>query len=250
VQAFLALAARADVVVESFRPGVLERLGSGWDVLHARNPRLVLASISGYGAAGPYRDRAGHDLDYIALSGVLWALRGAVPRLQLADVVGGGLFCVVGVLAALQERAHTGAGRHVEISMTDAVAQLLVPGVTPVLDGSRPCYSVYRASDGAQFALGALEPKFWIAFCEAAGRPDLSDRGLDPDARPEVERLFASRPSADWLAFSARHDVCLEPMLAPTERPCAPPPLTAPREGRAPAHGEHTTAVLAEAGVR
>jgi crotonobetainyl-CoA:carnitine CoA-transferase CaiB-like acyl-CoA transferase len=246
---FLALAARADVVVESFRPGVMERLGCGWNELHAKNPRLVLASISGYGARGPYRDRAGHDLGYIALAGVLWALRGQVPRVQLADMVGGGLFCVVGVLAALHERARTGEGRHVQVSMTDNVAQLLAAGTTDVLDGTRPCYSVYRSSDGIYFALAALEPKFWLAFCDAAGRTDLADKGLDTDARPEVEKLFASRTSAQWLAFAAMHDVCLEPVLPPNDWSVASPPLTSPREGRAPEQGEHTAQVLGEIGI-
>lgn len=231
--ALLRLARGADVVVESFRPGVLDRLGLGWEALHAANPRLVLCSITGHGQDGPYAARAGHDLDYCALSGVL-ALNGPpdapVPLgVQAADIAGGAWPAVAGILAALLRRAATGEGAHVDVSMTEgALALLAMPlGMaaargTPLargrelLSGGTPCYGVYRTRDGRFVALAALEPKFFAGFCAAIGRPELAERQLDDGdggPRAELEAVFAARTRDEWAAFAAEHDVCLAPVL-------------------------------------
>ncbi|BDG01563.1 CaiB/BaiF CoA transferase family protein [Anaeromyxobacter oryzae] len=294
--AFLRLAGRADAIVESFRPGVLDRLGLGYEALRAVNPGLVLCSITGYGQDGPYATRAGHDLDYCAVAGVL-ALCGppeapAPPGVQLADVAGGAWPAVTGMLAALVGRAATGRGAHVDVSMTEgALALLAMPlGIaaargTPLargrelLSGGAACYGVYETRDRRFVALGALEPKFFAAFCEAAGRPELAERQLEGGGagpRAELEAIFASRTRDEWAAFAAAHDVCLAPVLEGDE-PRADPQLAArgafvevdtPWEGRAipgvaspvrirgvaaprrpaPRLGEHGAEVLAEAG--
>ncbi|ACL64966.1 L-carnitine dehydratase/bile acid-inducible protein F [Anaeromyxobacter dehalogenans 2CP-1] len=296
VEAFLRLAARADAVVESFRPGVLDRLGVGYEALRARAPGLVLCSISGYGQDGPYAGRAGHDLDYCAVSGVL-AANGPpdAPRplgVQVADVAGGAWPAVAGILAALVRRASTGEGAHVDVSMTEgALALLAMPlGMAwargaplargrELLDGGAGCYGVYRTRDGRFVALAALEPRFFAAFCEAVGRPELASRQWDEGgagARAELAAIFAARTRDEWAAFAAAHDACVAPVLEGDE-PRADPQLAArgaflevdtPWEGRAlpavaspvrlrgeaaprrpaPRLGEHGEAVLAEAG--
>ncbi|MFY3744892.1 CaiB/BaiF CoA transferase family protein [Anaeromyxobacter sp. Red801] len=260
-EAFLRLAARADAVVESFRPGVLDRLGVGYEALRARAPGLVLCSISGYGQDGPYAARAGHDLDYCAVSGVL-AANGApdAPRplgVQVADVAGGAWPAVAGILAALLRRASTGEGAHVDVSMTEgALALLAMPlGMAwargaplergrELLDGGAACYGVYRTRDGRFVALAALEPPFFAAFCDAVGRPDLAPRQWDDGGaaiRAELEAVFAARTRDEWAAFAAAHDACVAPVLEGDE-PRADPQLAArgafvavdtPWEGRA-----------------
>jgi crotonobetainyl-CoA:carnitine CoA-transferase CaiB-like acyl-CoA transferase len=231
--AFVRLAARADVVVESYRPGVLDRLGLGHARLRGANPRLVLCSVTGYGQDGPRAGHAGHDLDYAAYAGVLAANgppeRPLPPGVQLADVAGGAWPAVAGVLAALVRRASTGEGAHVDVSMTEgALALLAMPLAmawargTPLARGREPltggaaCYDTYRTRDGRFVALGALEPKFFAAFCAAVGRPELAGRQLEGDGagpRAELEAIFAARSFAEWSAFADAHDVCLAPVL-------------------------------------
>ncbi len=294
--AFLRLARGADAVVESFRPGVLDRLGVGYEALRRENRRIVLCSISGYGQDGPYAQRAGHDLDYCAIAGVL-ATNGApdAPRplgVQVADVAGGAWPAAAGVLAALVGRDRTGEGAHVDVSMTEgALAMLALPlGLAfsrgrpitrgeELLDGGAACYGVYRTKDERFVALGALEPKFFRAFCVAAGRSDLAPRQHEDGRGPreELEALFASRTLDEWTAFAAEHDVCLAPVLEGDE-PRANPQLAAreafvdvplPRSGGVlpavatpirirgasrplarpgPEAGEHTDLVLLESG--
>src|SRR5207302_6002086 len=170
------LLARADVLIESFRPGVLERL-----VPPPWPPRLIVCRISGFGQAGsPWRDRAGHDIGYLALAGVLAFNGGRLPAVQLGDLFGGAQQALVGVLAALVERARTGKGRVIDVSLTHGSTGLLLAS-SSLLDGSRPCYRVYACSGGSFYALGALEPKFWQRFCTAVGHPDWSDRAYDLD---------------------------------------------------------------------
>ena len=287
-EALALLARKADVLVESFRPGVLERLGLGIEALAASNPRLVIASISGFGQTGPDRGRAGHDLTYLARAGALGAAGEpggrveAWPGFQAADLAGA-LFAAVGVLAALRERDRTGRGRHVDVSMTEAALALghlgaavnLLSGApfgrgTGPLNGAVPCYGVYRTADGRQVALGALEPKFWTAFCAAIGREDLASRGYDREARAEVERVFASRTFAEWTAVGREGDFCLEPVREGGEvwddgqlrsrelvfelaggLPALRTPvrLGEPPREPAPAPGAHTREVLAAAGA-
>ncbi|WP_242353486.1 MULTISPECIES: CaiB/BaiF CoA-transferase family protein [unclassified Anaeromyxobacter] len=296
VAAFLRLAARADVVVESYRPGVLDRMGLGYAALRAASPRLVLCSITGYGQDGPYAGRAGHDVDYCALAGVL-GLNGeperpVLPGVQIADLAGGAWPAVAGILAALVRRAATGEGAHVDVSMAEgALALMTLPlalawarGAPTVrgrelLSGGAATYGVYRTKDGRFVALGALEPKFFAAFCEAVGRPELAPRQLEGGGagpRAELEAIFAARTRDEWAAFAAAHDVCVAPVLEGDE-PCSDPHLAArgafvevatPWEGRAirgvatpvrlrgeeaprrpaPRMGEHGEAVLREAG--
>lgn len=233
--AFQELAAQADVLIESFRPGVMTRLGLGADALHARNPRLINCAITGYGQHGPLAERAGHDLDYLATAG-LAGLTGrdgdaVPPGVQTADITGGALYAVIGILAALTERHRTGHGRFVDASMTDGVAGLGIMlharqhlDPTPIgpgedlLAGSRPGYRLYTCQDGRRLAVGALEPKFWIELCAALDRPHLASDGLATGkrkaaAQAELEALFATRPRDAWVAHLAAHDVCVEPVL-------------------------------------
>lgn len=260
-EVFRKLAARADVVLESFRPGVMDRLGLGYQALRQANPRIVLCSISGYGQQGPYRERAGHDLDYCAIAGVL-AVNGPVerpvpPGVQIADVAGGSWPAVAGILAALVRRGVTGEGAHVDVSMTDGALAMLAlqqggadARGTPLareremLNGGGACYRVYRTRDGRHMALGALEPHFFAAFCRGVGRPELAARQLDGGGRgpvEEVEEIFRGRTFAEWTTFAAEHDCCLAPVLEGDE-PRADPQLQArglflsvetPWEGRA-----------------
>jgi len=235
--ALLRLARRFDVVVESFRPGVMARLGVGYEALSAVNPGLVLCSISGYGQDGPYRDRAGHDIDYVALAGVL-SVNGPPERpvplgVQVADVAGGSWPAVAGILAALLGRSVTGKGAWVDVAMAEGALAMMAlqQGAADAegrplrrggeqLNGGSACYAVYRAKDGGFVALGALEPKFFRAFCDAVGGPELGlaqfdDGGAGP--RAEVEAIFASRTREEWGAFAALHDVCVMPVLTGDE---------------------------------
>ena len=227
------LAADSHALVESFRPGVMERLGVGFDALAGENPALVYCAITGYGQDGPYRDRAGHDINYTGYAGVLHATGAPegppiLPSVQVGDF-GGGMAAAVGILAALQEATGTGRGRLVDVSMMDVVASwgavlsswYLATGSVPErsrmpLSGGLACYRVYEAGDGKYLAVGALEPQFWRALCERLGLPELIDPHLDPT---EQERLaarlsdaFAKRTRDEWVAEFADLDACVGPV--------------------------------------
>lgn len=229
---FLALCGTADLVVEGFRPGVMDRLGIGYDVLSQRNARIVLCSISGYGQTGPNRLRAGHDINYLAESGVAdqtGAADGppALSNFQIADLAGGTLTACMGIMVALFGAARSGQGRHVDISMTDAtlvhaimpMADALLNGRSPErgkgrLSGALPCYGYYETSDGRYIAVGALEPHFWKILVNALSRPDLEDCALgSPDqqqyARRELTRIFLGKPQSHWEAYFEDHDCCV-----------------------------------------
>jgi crotonobetainyl-CoA:carnitine CoA-transferase CaiB-like acyl-CoA transferase len=245
----------ADVLIEGFRPGVMNRLGLGWDTLRAANPRLVMAAITGYGQAGPYALKAGHDINYIALSGVLDQIglppqgeepsEPAIPNFQIADLLGGTLAAVSGLLAALVGAQRTGQGQFVDISMThevwrhaviartEAQSLGLVPARgTSLLNGGAACYGVYRCSDGRHLAVGALEPKFWQAWCEAIGKPEWAvrhwSRGEQPGSaqalqtRQMMADLLAQRTMADWAAIADPADCCVTPVLRLDEVPDHP----------------------------
>ena len=228
-EVLLKLAREYDVLLESFRPGVLDRLGVGWDVLHEVNPGLVYCAITGYGQNGPLRSRAGHDLNYLARTGVLGLSgeAGGPPvqaAAQIADIAGGALMAAFGIMAALR----SGVGQFVDISMADGAlsllampaAGLLAGGEVPrrgelVLGGRLLCYRVYECADG-YVSMGALEPKFWAAFCRGVGREDLIGAQFDAPgsaAHAEVSAVLRSRTRAEWEAFNAEHDCCLEPVL-------------------------------------
>ena len=295
-QALLKLAESADVLVESFRPGVLDKLGVGYEVLRQANPALVYCPITGYGQDGPNRDRAGHDMNYLGLNGIL-SLTGEADGppvqsgAQIADLGGGGLMAAVGILAALQEARRSGEGQMVDISMTDGSLAWLVmeagryfgSGEVPkrgevMLSGGIICYRPYEAKDG-WITCGALEPKFWAAFCNGVERPDLIEKQFEApgsDAWREVAEVFRSRSRDEWRAFNDEHDCCIEPILDVDEAldselvrarrmvtAIEQPGLGTVRQlgvpvkmGRtpgdptrpAPAFGEHTDEVLREAG--
>jgi alpha-methylacyl-CoA racemase len=219
-----------DVLLESFRPGVLDRLGVGYERLRAENPGLVYCAITGYGQAGPDRDRPGHDMNYLARNGLL-GLTGTpggppVPAAgQIADIGGGALMAAFGILAALYERERTGEGQLVDVSMTRAAqswlalvaARFFADGAVPrrgelELAGGLACYRPYRCADG-WVTLGALEPKFWQALCRGLGRDDLIERHMDPAVAGELEAIFAARTRAEWAAFDDEHSCCVEPVL-------------------------------------
>lgn len=294
-EAFKKLLATYDVVVESFRPGVMERLGLGYAQLAELNPRVILLSLSGYGQEGPLARRAGHDMNYLARGGVL-GLGGdpqglpALPGVQLADI-GGALLGAVALLAAVNERHQTGKGRHLDVALADAGLAFLQPHLgarlllgeegaplrrgRELLSGGSPVYSLYRTKDGRALSVAALEPKFWSGFCQALGRPDLeaSAYALGDEAegvRKEVAGLVAARTLAEWEAFLADKDVCVEPVREGDEvledayfkargftrsvggvtELLSPLKLGEVPSRSAPGLGEHTDEVLREAGVK
>ncbi|RJX34989.1 MAG: CoA transferase [Desulfarculus sp.] len=291
-EVLLALLQHYDVLVEGFRPGVMQRLGLDYATLSALQPRLILVSISGYGQEGPYRLRAGHDINYLAQAGVL-AMTGArdgqlaLPGVQIADLAGGSLLALVGLLAAVVQRQATGRGQFVDASMFDgsiSLATMVFAGLEAgmedprpagmALNGAFPCYNLYKTADGLYMSLGALEPKFWVNFCQALGRQDLLGHQFGgPDKVAEVAGIFAGRTRDEWAGFWAGHDACCEPVLNLQE--AAASRLTAARgmirrdqEGRrqlasplklaasppapdqpAPALGQHSDEVLGAAGL-
>jgi len=224
-----ALLARADVLVESFRPGTLARLGFPVEELRRRFPRLVICSISGWGQQGPYAARAGHDLTYLAAAGAL-ASTAAMPPVLAADMIGS-WSAVAAVLAALLERDRTGQGRHIDASLYDASlhANLVGWAVDAAgprgvgerlpLTGALPCYNIYETADGRRLALGVLEAHFWQRFCVAAGRKDLIRRQYDatPRSRRKVAELIRERTLAEWMELARREDVPAEPVLSVAE---------------------------------
>ena len=293
--AFLRMVERADVVVESFRPGVMDRLGIGYAALRAKNPKVVLCSISGYGATGPYVERAGHDLNYVGLAGVLAmgaeaaGRAPAMPGVQIADLAGGALWSATAILGALVGRERTGEGAHLDISMTEGALALLAAEIgnmdcgaqptrgTETLNGGLACYGVYRTADDRYLAVGALEPKFWLAFNAAIGRKgDLSDLIAPPakqaQIRDEIQAILRTRTRDEWAAHLAAHDCCCEPVLEPDELEAHPlhrarevfftidggelgpvrqlrTPVGAPsRSTLAPRLGQHSREVLADYG--
>jgi crotonobetainyl-CoA:carnitine CoA-transferase CaiB-like acyl-CoA transferase len=239
----LRLVRDCDVVLESFRPGVLDRLGVGYERMREENPRIVYCAISGYGQDGPKRTAPGHDMNYLGLIGMLGltgerdggAGEGPVQSaVQIADIGGGSMMAALGILAALHERdgslarPGSGIGQLVDISMSDGALSWLAmvagryfaDGVTPhrgdlELAGALICYRPYECADG-WVSLGALEPKFWQAWCRGVGREDLIERQFErpgSSAHAEAQKVFKSRTRAEWEAFAAEHECCLEPVL-------------------------------------
>jgi len=283
------LAGRTDALVEGNRPGVMDRLGLGWGVLHELNPKLVVCSITGYGQNGPWAGRAGHDLNYMATAGALY-LNGPPEAplplgVQVADIGAGGVGAAAAVLAALLEVSRGAEGRHLDVSMTDgALSWLAMPlaemgaeGVAPGRQGWRltgryACYRVYRCGDGGFYSVAALEPKFWSALCDAVGRPDLVAEQFAEDSRVhrEMEAVFAGRTREEWRQALDGLEVCCEPVLRLDEVAANPqvrhrslisdtetglevapavPVGTGWRRLDPPGLGEHTEEILAEVGV-
>lgn len=223
----------ADVMIESFRPKTARTIGVSAEQVRGRRPRLIHCAITGYGQQGPYAERPGHDLNYVAEAGLLAADRPHatdLPRMFIADVGGGAMSAVTAILAALFARERFGDGASLDISMHDAaVYWMMLPAARELMEdgaqadgelptfGDHACYNLYDTSDGRRLALGALEPKFWRGFCEAIGRPDLAARQLsEPDDQrrliDEVRGVFRQRTSAEWLEHFRAHEVCLSPV--------------------------------------
>ncbi len=225
-----ALVKNYDIVLEQFRPGVMERLGLGYEALKAINPRLIYVSITGYGQTGPYKDRAGHDINYLALAGVASHTgrqdSGPLPLgVQVADVGGGSLHAVVGLLAAVIARQQSGEGQYLDVSMTDCSFSLnamvgagyLACGVEPaweshVLNGGS-FYDYYRSRDGRWMSVGSLEPAFMQQLCEALGRPELAALGMSPELKIALRVEFERRSFEELCELFAGVDACVEPVL-------------------------------------
>jgi len=245
VAAVLSLVERAEVLVEGFRPGVMERLGLGPAACHARNPRLVYGRMTGWGQEGPLAPVAGHDITYIALSGALWAIGRAkerpVPPLNLVgDFGGGGMLLAFGIMAALFEAARSGRGQVVDAAMTEGSATLmgafygqLAQGrwrnarEANLLDGACPYYDTYECADGRFVAVGALEPQFFAQLLEGLGLDparfaDRTDPARWPAIRAEFEAIFRSRPRDHWAEVFAGSDACVAPVLDLEEAPRHP----------------------------
>jgi len=225
-----------DIILESFRPGVMDRLGIGYQELKVRNPRVILCSLSGYGQDGPYQGRSGHDINYIGLGGVL-EITGAkngdpvLPGAQIADIGGGGMMAAIAILAAAIHREKTGEGQFLDVSMMDGVVSwLCIHAAKYFMDGEPPergdlpltgryaCYHVYQTKDGKHMSLGALELKFWKNFCEAVERRDLIDKQfIEGEERlrviEEIQNLFKTKTQEAWVDFFKAVDACCEPIL-------------------------------------
>ena len=232
----LKLVATVDVLIEQFRPGVMELLGLGYEQLKAINPKLVYVSITGYGQTGPYAQKAGHDLNYIGYSGLLAVIgqkggKPTIPGGQVADVAAGSYMALNGCLAALYAAEKTSKGQHVDVAMMDCVmpiaslpiGQYFATGESVVrgdiyLSGKLANYNVYECADGKHMALGALEPKFWELFCDIVNQPEWKPKTLAQgeeleQLKMEVTALFKSKPQAEWIALGKEYDCCLSPIL-------------------------------------
>ena len=232
-----------DIVIEAFRPGVMDRLGVGYEALSRINPALIYCSITGYGQTGPYRDRAGHDINYLALAGIMSHTgrkeSGPLPLgIQVADVAGGSFGAVAAILAAVIHRTQTGKGQHVDISMFDmSLAQNALAAGHYLVSGRHSgyednwlngggFYDVYRTRDGRYLSVGCLEPKFWKGFCEAIGHPELIETGYElvqsgyapiPEhvrrAKETIRSAMVQRTMEEWCDLFGTMDVCVEPVL-------------------------------------
>ncbi len=261
----LSLARKADVLIESFRPGTMTRLGLDYNQLREVNARLIYASLTGYGQSGDYAGLAGHDVNYLALGGVLDLNLPVIPGVQIADLAGGAMQTVIAILFALLERNSSGAGQYLDISMLAGIESLLtIPlsayrttGRTPqagqeILSGRYACYHLYEAGDGRRLAVGALEPKFWAELCNQLGCVDLIPLQFCEDERREaikfrIASIFRTRTASEWFESLRNHDCCVTPVLTVAEvaatLPCADPSAQPPRLG------EHTRPVLESVGI-
>ncbi len=231
VEVFKRLAQEADIVVEGFRPGVMDKLGVGYDAIKPVNPAIVYCSLSGYGKDGPYSGKAGHDLNYIGVAGTLGVTgtreKPAIPGVQIGDIAGGSITAFGAIMLGLFNKQKTGKGLYLDISMVDGLTGFMTPYLPYLktnlkreemeLTGSIPCYNVYRTQDDKFVTLGALEPKFWSRFLEMINRMDLVEEQLakgDDFKRVyhEVQRVFLSKTRKEWLEFFENEDVCVEPV--------------------------------------
>ncbi len=231
---FISLVEKADILVESFRPGVMARLGLDYEVLSHCNKRLIYGAISGYGQCGPYSGIAGHDINYIALSGLL-QLMGShdgtppeIPPIQIADLVGGSYQAIVGILLALETRHKSGLGQMVDVSMSDGLSSLLAvalsvsqaakrPAARELLSGAYACYSIYPARNNRWIAVGALESKFWGNLCRELGYEQFIEQQFaqaekQREMKSELSGIFATRDAEEWFALLRHKDCCVTPV--------------------------------------
>lgn len=230
LEIFFKLAEKADVILEGFRPGVVQRLGVGYEAVRQRNPRIIYCSISGYGQTGPLRNRVGHDVNYLSNAGVLDLIgekggRPVIPGVQVADIAGGSMNAAVGILLALFAREKTGKGQYIDISMTDGVVGLLsLPNFFSTLSGKKQkaadsmlshrygCYNTYETADGRFISIGAVENRFWKRLCEHLNRPDYISLQYDEKRREEIIQdfrgIFLMKSMADWDLELAELEVC------------------------------------------
>lgn len=230
LEIFFRLAEKADVILEGFRPGVVQRLGVDYQAVQRINPRIIYCSISGYGQTGPLRDRAGHDVNYLSTAGVLGLIGEkdrppAIPGVQIADIAGGGMNATVGILLALFARETTGQGQYIDISMTDGMVGFLsLPYFFAERNGQPPkpadtllshrygCYNTYQTADGRYLALGAVENRFWRGLCEYLQRPEYVPLQYDEERREEIigflRQQFLTRTLAAWESALAHLDIC------------------------------------------
>jgi alpha-methylacyl-CoA racemase len=244
VSACLELAETAEVVIEGNRPGVMERLGLGPQPMLARNPRLIYGRMTGWGQEGPYAQTAGHDINYLALTGALHAIgtdERPVPPLNLAaDYGGGAMFLVSGILAALLHARTTGKGQVVDVAMTDCAAYLMSifygmfasgqwldkRGVN-LLDGGAPFYGPYRCADGKWISIGSMEPQFYALLLEKTGTArELSEPQMQRESWPRMQQhlreIFAGKTRAEWCSILEYTDVCFAPVMSLSEAPSHP----------------------------
>jgi len=234
-QAFLRLVGRADVLIEGFRPGVMERLGLGYELLRQHNERLIYTAITGYGQTGRHASLAGHDINYAALGGLLSAIAGPglspfIPGVQLADLVGGSMQAVLGILLALAARSTTGRGQMVDVAMTDGIMALLTVPLaehlatkhegthqSKMLSGRYACYNIYEALDGKWISVGALEEKFWASLCQRLGcAPFIEDQFADDERQAAMmetlAKIFKTRNADEWFEMLGANDACVTPL--------------------------------------
>jgi alpha-methylacyl-CoA racemase len=255
---FLNLVRSADVVLEGFRPDVMDRLGLGYEVLRAVNPRLIYVALTGYGSDGPHALLAGHDVNYLAMSGVLHVIGavigpGVVPNVTIADIAGGSMQAMIGILLALEARHRTGRGQRVDVSMTDGSAALLpvalaekAPGAgrhAPVLGGDFACYHVYPAAQGSHIAVGALESKFWGNLCRELGCEELIERQFASDQAALIAALteiFSTATAEEWFRRIGAKDCCVTPVRNAAHGAALHPiPKLSDTPGRALARAPH-----------
>lgn len=241
-QAFYELVNTSDVMMEGFRPGTTKRLGIDYDTLREINPRIVYASLSGYGQSGPYRDVVGHDINYISIGGLLGTMRSpsgrpVIPRTVLADFAAGGMSAVIGILAALMARERTDKGQYVDVSMADAIVALMMPVLLPCLLGEtvsergetiatgeeqRPWYNVYETKDGKYISVGSVEPWFYANLCQLIGREDfIEHQYAEGEKREEILKYFTeaflTKTREEWIEVLRQKDTCVAPVYSPEE---------------------------------
>lgn len=239
---FYELAKTADVITEGFRPGATERLGVDYNTVKEVNPRIVYASLTGYGQTGPYRDVVGHDINYISIGGLLGTLKPpggppVIPRTVLGDFAAGGMCAIIGILAALMGRDKNGQGQYVDVSMTDAIVELMMPVILPCLLGEvvsergetiatgeqpRPWYNVYETKDGKYISVGSVEPWFYANLCQLFGREDFIEHQFaEGEKREEIlqyfKETFLTKTRDEWVEILRQKDTCVAPVYSPDE---------------------------------